>query len=87
MLDIHLRTGDRRALPYAYLLGIDYARSTGITLQYTAANVHIRGRNLAQLYDGFITQRVLWITEGMPSLDFVVPETAPFVGEITVSTR
>lgn len=87
MLDIHLRTGDRRAFPYAYLLGVDFARSTGISLLYSAASVHIRGRNLTQLYEGFVTQRVLWVLEGIPSRDFAAPESVPFVSDITISTR
>lgn len=83
MLELRLRNGDHRALPYAYLLEVSYERSTGIRLRFTGAAVQIRGRNLARLYEGFLTQRVQWVQEGTAGRDFA-PEGAPFISDVIV---
>lgn len=84
MLDVRLRTGDRCAFPYAYLLEVRHDRSAGVVLRFSTATVEIRGRHLGELYEALVTQRVLWVEEGGRD---VLPESSPFVSAIVVSEQ
>lgn len=86
MLEVRLRTGDSIAFPYAYLIEVRRARSSGIHLRFTAGSVKIAGRNLQQLYEAFCTQRVLWVREGSADRDFG-PEELPFITAISIESR
>jgi hypothetical protein len=83
MLDIRLSTGDRIALPYAYLVSIEYELVSGLLLQFTSHSVLVQGRNLDRLYDGFLKQLIEWIAEEDPMYD-TLPDEATFINDIKV---
>ncbi len=69
------------ALPYTHLKSIAYHPIDGITMEFQEHKVVIRGRNLRELYDLLVGQRVRYIQED----DFDnEPETATFVDAIIV---
>jgi hypothetical protein len=86
MLEVLLRTGNSHAFPYAYLLGVTFDPSIGITLHFTNAKVLLRGRNLRALHQGLLTHRVLWLREGNSSEAFL-PESRTFISQVEVHYR
>ena len=86
MVDIRHANGNRFALPYAYLTKVDYNLSDGITLRYASSCITIRGRHLQELYEGFLTQRVLWLQEENDLLT-PKPESEPCIVEVVLSDR
>lgn len=61
MLVLRLKTGDQKALMYAYLVEVDFNPSTGIRLRFVSHEVTIRGRNLEPLFTRLVEHRVGWI--------------------------
>ena len=86
MLEVLLKTGNSHAFPYAYLLGVSFDPSIGITLQFTNAKILVRGRNLRSLHQGLLSQRVLWLREGNSSEAFL-PESRTFISHVEVLHR
>ena len=70
------------ALPYLHLKSMAYHPTDGITMEFSEHKVMIRGRNLRELYDLLVDQRITYIQED----DFDnEPETATFVDAIIVA--
>ena len=83
MLDVRLRSGARLALPYSYLIFINFDPSTGIEAVFSSHAVTIQGRNLRPIYEGLLLHRVEWLQEGDPRHD-PHPETATYITRIAV---
>lgn len=81
MLDLRGHDGTSFALPYARLSTVAFNPAGGITLEFGAHRVHIRGRNLGPLYNRLLAHQVTFVQEG--DLD-VQSEWATFVDSITV---
>ena len=70
------------ALAYTELKSMAYHPTDGITMEFREHKVIIRGRNLRELYDLLVDQRITYIQED----DFDnEPETATFVDAIIVA--
>jgi len=70
------------ALPYLQLRSMAYHPTDGITMEFCQHKVVISGRNLRELYDLLVDQRITNIQED----DFdSEPETASFVDAIIVT--
>lgn len=69
------------ALPYEAVKSLAYRPTDGITVEFREHKVSIRGRNLRELYDLLVSQKVTYVQED----DFDdVPETATFIDAIIV---
>lgn len=60
-IDLRLTNGKFKALPYAYILEIDYDPSDGIEITATGKKVIVTGRNLKLLYHYLTAFRVRYI--------------------------
>ncbi|CAN5819525.1 hypothetical protein BH10BAC2_BH10BAC2_27080 [soil metagenome] len=60
-IDLRLADGTFKALPYTYILEINYAPSEGIEIITTSKRVSIKGRNLKLLYHYLTAYRVKFI--------------------------
>ena len=60
-LDLRLRDGNRRAVPYSYFTEINFDADMGIEILTTRHRIGITGRNLMQLYDYLVTYRVRYV--------------------------
>jgi hypothetical protein len=70
MLELRKKTGDVRAIGYAWLQRMEFDPSGSITLLGAGEEVRILGRNLNSglgsnlpLFQGLVRQRVLWVQE------------------------
>lgn len=70
MLEFRKKSGDIRAVSYAYLEHADFNPSEGITLRFGGQQVRIRGRNLnaeirpnVRLFQSIVRHRISWIQE------------------------
>ena len=70
MLELRLRTGNIRAMGYAWLHQIEFDPSTGLVLHFGGTQVTLQGRNLnaevrpgIRLLDGLCRHRIPWIQE------------------------
>ena len=84
MLDVRQKTGDRAALPYAYLTFIHFNKSGDIRLEYSGHTVSIRGRNLGDLYNALLNHRVDYVQEADLQYEDTGEESDPFIWEIVV---
>ena len=71
MLELRLRNGNIRAIPYSYIEAVHFDPSEGITLHVGDRPIRIRGRHLntgespdEQLFSSICRNRVLWAREG-----------------------
>jgi hypothetical protein len=70
LLELRKRTGDIRAVAYAWIECAEFDPSGGVTLLLPGKPIHIRGRNLnaemrptVRLFQGIVRHRVPWIQE------------------------
>lgn len=62
-IDFQFENGDRLGLPCSDIRKIEFEASKGITLYWHDETMHIKGRNLAQLYHHLLLHRVNAIIE------------------------
>jgi hypothetical protein len=74
MLELRKKTGNIRAISYAWLEKVDFDPSTGLTLYAGQEKIRIKGRNLdaiashhISLLGGVLRKRVPWISESNQS--------------------
>jgi hypothetical protein len=84
MLDIRAITRDAIAMPYSYLEMIQYDPSVALVLTFSACEVRIEGRNLAELYAALTEHKVNYIQENDAKYD-EVPEESPFIERIEIT--
>jgi hypothetical protein len=60
-IDLRLRDGSSRALPYSYIVEINFTPADGIEVVTTTKKVVIEGRNLQLLYNYLIAYRIKYI--------------------------
>ena len=60
-IDFRFESGDRYALPYSLITGINYDKSEGIEIITPPNKMLIKGYNLTQLYDYLVLYRVKYI--------------------------
>jgi hypothetical protein len=60
-LDFRLANGTFKALPYSYIIEINYDPSEGIEIMTIARKINITGRNLKVLYNYLVSYRVRYI--------------------------
>lgn len=60
-LDLRLADGSRKALPYSYIMEINFDVDNGIEIITSTKQVKITGRNLGRLYEYMATYRVRYI--------------------------
>lgn len=63
MLELRFKDGNSIALPYAFLVRIEWDPSDGIVLKYTSCLVRISGRHLTHLQQKLIRHDVTWLAE------------------------
>ncbi|MDR3404230.1 MAG: hypothetical protein P4L99_17155 [Chthoniobacter sp.] len=56
-------SGDVRALPYAYLTGMDFSKSGFITIEFTTGKVELRGRRLDKLFASLVFYQVIAVRQ------------------------
>ncbi|RYE52672.1 MAG: hypothetical protein EOP48_15975 [Sphingobacteriales bacterium] len=81
-LDLRLPDGNRKALPYSYIVEINYSLSDGIEIISTTKKVMITGRNLKNLYNYIIAYRVKHIQANIGN--DLTEENVLFVKDITI---
>ena len=84
MVDFETVQGDRQALPYSYLVSINYNPSEGLVLTFASHVVRIRGRNLDDLYLALVRQRAEYIRAEDAHFD-TRPESEPFIEKIDIT--
>jgi hypothetical protein len=85
MLDLVQRTGNRQALPYAYLVAARLVGNTRVELLFTETLVTLSGRNLLPVYQQLIAQSVWRLEESGTGFDD--PTLVTWIESITVSAR
>lgn len=66
MLEFRFKDGNARALPYSYLVSLDFDPSNGIGMDFSGYEVRVAGRNLEPLFTGLVSQRVAVVREVDP---------------------
>lgn len=84
MLDVRLRSGANLALPYAYLINVEFDPSTGLKAVFSSHMLMIKGRNLRPIYEGLLYHRVEWLQEGDARHD-TLPENATWITGVQAS--
>ena len=82
MLDIRLRTGNRIAIPYGYILKVLLDPSKSIEIQTSDQAYLIAGRNLMPIYSAVTNHTALAVAEAPTQFD--AGENEPFVESISV---
>ena len=80
-LDFRLSEGKRKALPYSYIMDVNFDGTDGIEIIATTKKIRITGRNLELLYDYLVAFRVKYI-KMHSGTDACEDNGALFVGEI-----
>ena len=83
-LDLRLADGNRKALPYSYIMEINFDASEGIEIISSGKQVKITGRDLGRLYDYLIVYRVRYIQENAGT---DVNETGLFIKAIEINEK
>ena len=60
-LELRLRDGLRKALPYSYFTEMNFDSEAGIEILTGSKKIKITGRNLAKLFDYLVTYRVRFV--------------------------
>ena len=81
-LELRLTNGLSRAIPYSYVVEIDFDPSEGVEILSTTKKIKITGRNLKQLYLFLVAFRVRYIEANIGNDLF--DEDKPFVRNISV---
>lgn len=91
MLELRYKTGNIRALGYAWLEQVEYDPTEGITLHFVNVKIRLKGRNLRQplrthlkLFDGLLRHRIPWIQEVDLAQAAKSGDQSPLVTEIRV---
>ncbi len=85
MLDIGLKSGDRIALPYSYLIAVELSAGTALRLTFTEHLVTVTGRNLLILYKHLMAQTARVIEESTAGFDD--NRTQSWVESVVIETR
>ena len=62
-LDLRFIDGTRKAVPYSYILEVDYDPSGEMKITCTEKEIIIKGRDLEKLYDYLVGYRVKFVAE------------------------
>ena len=81
-LDLRLKNGIYKALPYTYIVEINYDPSEGIHILTSTRKVNITGRNLVSLYNYLTAYRVKYIQANIGT--DLTDQRALYVKEITI---
>lgn len=60
-LDVRLKGGARKALPYTYITEMNFDIDEGIEILTSRKRIQIIGRNLSKLFDYLLTYRVRYV--------------------------
>lgn len=82
MLDLRFKDRRRRAIPYAYITGVEIEPGDQITLATNEKTVTLTGRNLESVYQAIITHTAAAVAE--PRSGFDQGGQAPFIERIEV---
>ncbi len=82
MLDLRMRTGNRIAIPYGYILKVLLDPSKAVEIQTSDQTFLIAGRNLLPIYSAITSHTALAITEAPSQFD--AGDDEPFVESISV---
>jgi hypothetical protein len=66
-LDLRLKSGNRKAIPYSFFTEINYNIEAGIEIFTTTKRIIINGRNLSKLFDYLATYRVRYVQASVGS--------------------
>ncbi len=80
-IDLRLPEGNRKALPYSYIVEINFSPADGIEITTTTKKITITGRDLEKLFDYFAAFRVRYV---QANLGTDATETGLFVSEILI---
>lgn len=83
MLDLRLKTGDCSAFAYSYLISIRFDASGEMILSFSTHKVTIAGRNLREIYNHLLRQRITSVTENESMFDDGGKDSI-FIEKITV---
>lgn len=82
MFELRTRDGRRSALPYSYLTRADYDPDKGIEIFVSNVVVLVRGRDLGDLYNYLLQNRLTWMREDSSGTD--INEDGVFVESLEV---
>ena len=81
-LDLRFPDGNCKAIPYSYIVEIDFNTSNGIEILTATKKVIISGRNLQLLYKYLLSFRIKYIQANIGN--DITEESAVFVKEIRI---
>lgn len=81
-IDLRFPDGNCKAIPYSYVIEINFDTANGIEVTTATKKVIIKGRNLKMLYKYLLSYRVKYIQANIGH--DVSDETALFVKEISI---
>ena len=81
-LDLRLVNGTFKALPYSYIIEMNYDPSDGIEIITTTKKICITGRNLKLLYNYLVSYRIRYIQANIGN--DLTEEKHLFVKDITI---
>lgn len=87
LLNLVLKTGLQRSLPYSQLVESEFHPADIITIRFFEKQVTIRGRGLAEAYQKLLAFRVVYFAEADHASVLLVPEEEPVVTSITIGDR
>lgn len=83
MLEFRLANGNRMAMGYPYLVGIDFDLSGVLALQFSGRTVTVEGSNLMPVFEALLNHAVGYLQELDAERD-QMEEGEPFIQGITV---
>lgn len=83
MLEFRFANGNRMALGYPYLVGVDFDLSGSLVLQFSGRVVTVEGSNLLPVYQALLNHSVGYLQELDAERD-AVTEGEPFIEGIKV---
>ena len=84
MIDFRGSDGTCYALAYGELLSVALTSPQCIVLQFRKHRVEVRGRNLAAVYAGLVSQTIAYLQE--QDID-TAPESETFIDSLTIEPR
>lgn len=82
-LDLRLKGGKHKAVPYSYITDIDFDPSEGLDIFYSGQQVKITGRNLHEIYIHLLRHRVSFIQADISDID-ITDEDKTYIKDIVI---
>lgn len=86
-LDVILKTGNRWAFPYAYLVAVEFDKSGKLVLHFTSHTVTLEGQYLESIYEALLNHEVGFICEQRRGYSSYADEKKTHIDRIAVTSN